>query len=382
MYKYDVYVSSVITNITETTCGKPVRDKGQQYNVVSITLGVISAAVLLVRLGYKLFIAHTDLGLDDWFIVATVITGVPTTIITSLGSIPNGLGRDIWTLEPRQITNFIHYFYFMSWLYFLDLALMKTSLLFFYLRIFPKKPIRILLWCTIAFNAVWGVTFALILAFDCQPISYFWTYWDGEHVGTCLNTNAIGWANAAISIAEDIWMLAIPLSQLRSLQLHWKKKVGVAIMFCTGAFVTVISIVRLQSLITFANSSNATWDNLPVSLWSTIEINVGIICACMPTMRLLLLKMFPKLSSTYRNMSGYYAGGATNQSKLKHSRSKTPANDGLTSSRINYSRSYTVQFQDAKASSQVQLNHLGREGFEAKSTVSECSAEDSNQAVI
>jgi hypothetical protein len=31
---------------------------------------------------------------------------------------------------------------------------------------------------------------------------------------------------AAISIAEDVWMLAIPLSQLPSLQLHWKKKIG------------------------------------------------------------------------------------------------------------------------------------------------------------
>ena len=227
-------VLSDITNITESTCGAPIRNKGHQYNIVSITLGVISATVLLLRLGYKLFIARATLGFDDWFILATVLTGVPTTIITSLGSIPNGLGRDIWTLEPQQITDFIHYFYFMSWLYYLDLAMLKMSLLFFYLKIFPGKGIRRVLWCTAGFNAVWGVLFALLSVLECQPISYFWTYWDGEHIGSCLNTNAIGWANASISIAEDIWMLAIPLSQLRSLQLHWKKKIGVGIMFCTG----------------------------------------------------------------------------------------------------------------------------------------------------
>lgn len=136
--------------------------------------------------------------------------------------------------------------------------------------------------------------------------------------------------------------------------------------------VTVISIVRLQSLITFANSTNATWNNLPVSLWSTIEINVGIICACMPTLRLLLLRMFPKLSTTYRNASGYY--NATG-SRSKPTRSRTFGQDGLaTPGHINYSRTYTVQFQEAKTSSQVQLSDLGREGFEAKSTVSECSA--------
>lgn len=82
--------------------------------------------------------------------------------------------------------------------------------------------------------------------FQCKPISYFWDQWDGLHSGTCpINTNSLGWANgkhtyldlesnryssniliAAISIVEDVWMLAIPLSQLHSLQLHWKKKIG------------------------------------------------------------------------------------------------------------------------------------------------------------
>jgi hypothetical protein len=42
------------------------------------------------------------------------------------------------------------------------------------------------------------------------------------------------WANAASSIVLDLWMLVLPLSQLRVLQLHWKKKVGVALMFSVG----------------------------------------------------------------------------------------------------------------------------------------------------
>lgn len=37
-----------------------------------------------------------------------------------------------------------------------------------------------------------------------------------------------------MSIALDLWILAIPLWQLRSLKMHWKKKVGVALMFCVG----------------------------------------------------------------------------------------------------------------------------------------------------
>lgn len=42
----------------------------------------------------------------------------------------------------------------MAWLYFLQLALLKTSLLFFYLKIFPNKIVRRLLWGTLVFNGL------------------------------------------------------------------------------------------------------------------------------------------------------------------------------------------------------------------------------------
>lgn len=95
----------VVKNVSSTACGLPVRDEGTHYNIVSVTLGVISGATILMRLGFKLFIAKTGLGFDDWFILATILVGVPSSVITSEGLVPNGLGRDIWTLKPQQITN-------------------------------------------------------------------------------------------------------------------------------------------------------------------------------------------------------------------------------------------------------------------------------------
>lgn len=162
-------------NVTSTLCGAPVRDAGPSYNVLSIALGCISAAVLLLRLGYKLLVAHVPLGWDDGAIMATLAFGVPGTVITSLGTIPNGLGRDTWTLTAAQITDFVHYFYFMEWLYFVSLGFLKLSLLFFYLKIFPQKGIRTVLWATIAYTVLWTVIFALLAVFNCNPISFYWT---------------------------------------------------------------------------------------------------------------------------------------------------------------------------------------------------------------
>jgi hypothetical protein len=81
--------------------------------------------------------------------------------------------------------------------------------------------------------------------------------------------------------------------------------------------VTVVSIIRLKSLIEFANSTNPTCeqtfcfpfsclpsdlggqelivigDYVPLGYWSGVEVNVGVICACLPAIRSLIVRACP-----------------------------------------------------------------------------------------
>src|SRR4051812_48095024 len=98
-------------NMTMTTCNAPVRDKTLLFRTVNITLGVISAVCVLLRITYKVIVTVYELGLDDYFILITLIAGVPSTVISDRGTAANGLGKDIWTLHPYQVTNFVKYFY-------------------------------------------------------------------------------------------------------------------------------------------------------------------------------------------------------------------------------------------------------------------------------
>lgn len=311
-------------NVTQTICGAPIRDRSGTANNLAMSLGIISGVVVLIRTGFKLW-SGLGVASDDLAILLTFFAGLPSTVMLVVGVGAHGLGRDVWAVPFDSIEKFGMYFYIIEVLYFALVSFLKMSLLLFFLRIFPTPIVRRLLWGTIAFNVTFGLTFIFVGIFQCQPISYYWQKWDGEHEGTCMNINAVGWANAAISIALDIWMLAIPLSQLKSLNLHWKKKVGVGIMFSVGTFVTIVSILRLQSLVSFATSTNLTWDQYDVSNWSTIEINVGIICACLPTLRLILVRMFPRqLATTKYSGNKYYA----NQGKsTPRSRSRTVGDD-------------------------------------------------------
>jgi hypothetical protein len=72
-------------------------------------------------------------------------------------------------------------------------------------------------------------------------------------------------------------------------------------------------MLRLRSLVHFANTTDMTWDYLEASLWSVLECQVGIICACMPSIRLGMTRLFPKLlgSSVNSITKETYGNGAT-----------------------------------------------------------------------
>ncbi|UNI13699.1 hypothetical protein JDV02_000420 [Purpureocillium takamizusanense] len=288
-------------NLTETACDRPVRDSSGTLIALNNTLGIITGLFVLQRFAFKIF-SRLSIHLDDWFTLLTTLVGVPATVINRYGLPPNGIGRDVWTLTEQQITSFGRFFYAMEVIYFTQVALLKLALLFFYIRIFSgaAESVRALLWGTTVLTVGFGIAFVVAAVFQCDPVSFFWTRWDDEQgQGRCMSINAIAWSNAAISIALDVWMLALPISQLKQLDLSWRKKTGAGIMFCTGAFVTVVSILRLKLLVDFGSDSiNPTWDNFQITCWSTVEMNVGIICVCLPSLRLMIIRTFPRVLNT------------------------------------------------------------------------------------
>jgi hypothetical protein len=228
-------IKPVAKNATQTLCHAPIRDSSGTFYNVDVILGIVTGVLVAFRVGFKLVVIRLGLDWDDWFVIASLFVGIPGTILGALGTVTNGLGKDIWTLTPTQITNFGRFFYASELLYFSNVPLLKMSLLCFFLRIFPAPGIRRIIFFTMGANGLFGIAFLAAAIFQCTPISFFWDKWDGEHRGTCMDINALAWANAALSIALDVWMLGIPLSQLPALRLHWKKKIGVGMMFCVGA---------------------------------------------------------------------------------------------------------------------------------------------------
>ncbi|PCH05242.1 Hypothetical protein PENO1_023430 [Penicillium occitanis (nom. inval.)] len=143
------------------------------------------------------------------------------------------------------------------------------------------------------------------MIFQCTPISFFWDGWTGEYVGKCININTFSWIRAAIEIIIDLAIISLPIPLLLGLKLNWHKKLQILSMFSVGFLITLVSILRLESLVRFSKSTNSTYDNAPAVYWSVLECDIAIVCACMPALRIILGAILPKyFGSNFNSITG------------------------------------------------------------------------------
>lgn len=103
-----------------------------------------------------------------------------------------------------------------------------------YNRIFQARNFRILIWVAMGIVSAYGLAFLLVFALQCKPPSYSWLDWSQGTELECLNIADMSWAMAAFNIFLDIVVIVIPIPQLLSLQLSWRKKLQVTALFCLG----------------------------------------------------------------------------------------------------------------------------------------------------
>lgn len=118
--------------------------------------------------------------------------------------------------------------------------------------------------------------------------------------------------------------------------------------------VCIISILRLHSLYDASRSSDLTWDNAHSATWSCVEINVGISCASLPTLKACISRFFPRVFHTATHSA---PGGIVHGASFPHQRRPSnhetwthlpSGNDHKHMSRFTIGGSATKGFQDRK----------------------------------
>ncbi|KAL8979692.1 MAG: hypothetical protein Q9205_005040 [Flavoplaca limonia] len=201
----------------------------------------------------------------------------------------------------------------------------KTSICFFYLTL--AKNQQIFKWATIATLAVVnvaGLALTLLNIFQCRPVDGAFRDTVPENV-KCLDIIALYLSSAPINIITDLALLILPMPILTAMRLPRNEKLILIVTFSFGAFVTAVDVVRIAYLqnaslsrvehtsgSSIANQRDFSWIASLSFMWSAVEVDVGIICACVPGVKPLAAKLFPKLLGRIKHARdyGYHHYGA------------------------------------------------------------------------
>ncbi|KAH6892391.1 hypothetical protein B0T10DRAFT_559979 [Thelonectria olida] len=312
------------TNATVNACGVPPNDASATVIGIPASFGSLALLLVIIRVWGRIAVTKVNLDWDDYLIMAAVVfASVLNFVCYPMAT--HGMGKDLWAIPFPDLYMTFKLLYVAEIFYMVAEMLVQMSLLAFYIRVFPGASVfvRRASWALMGVVACFGIANTCSMIFQCTPIPFFWKGWSGEVKGRCIDINLFSWIRAAIEIAIDVAILSLPLPSVVKLQMNWKKKVQVLIMFALGFVITIISIIRLQSLIQFSKTSNPTFDNSPAIYWSVLECDMFIICACMPAIRSVLSKVAPAFFGSYAKRSypssgGYYRHDGSKEESSKH----------------------------------------------------------------
>jgi hypothetical protein len=124
-----------------------------------------------------------------------------------------------------------------------------------------------------------GVTFA------CKPIAGSWDLALAP-TARCISKKKFYLGGSIPNVVTDIILVIMPGPYVWKLHAPIAQRIVLAGIFALGAFVAIVSIIRLSILVdTTSVVLDLTYTFKDVYLWSLIEIQVGLICICLPSLR-------------------------------------------------------------------------------------------------
>jgi hypothetical protein len=140
----------------------------------------------------------------------------------------------------------------------------KAAILLFLTRVFA--PYKTYVKCIYGFLGVMAVYYAIMLVLKvviCRPIPYFW---GGAEDGQCFNQRILILVDNVISLVSDIVVLLLPCPLTRNLQVGWKAKVKIGVVFGVGGIACIFSLVRLVFIVNEGNSPDQTYAFVQINL--------------------------------------------------------------------------------------------------------------------
>ncbi|KAK4189740.1 hypothetical protein QBC35DRAFT_492248 [Podospora australis] len=239
---------------------------------------------------------------SDWLILAALVSGTGITAEMFYGVAEKAMGYPLGgTIEdPYAVTGRLNRAKHLELGYLLigilSLGLIKLSITFLYWHLFAKVIFRRFLIVWMVLIVIWMVGFILAGLLECGAhlTALFGTPQDYlDHCGSAMPS---GYGLVGSDVLTDLVTLLIPVPVLMTLQMNKRTRVLTLLTFAIGSLSVGASVAKAYIYIT-ATLGLATEDAISIltgiAIWNYVEVHVGIIAACGPTLRAILSRILP-----------------------------------------------------------------------------------------
>ncbi|MCJ1383830.1 hypothetical protein MMC17_006944 [Xylographa soralifera] len=179
------------------------------------------------------------------------------------------------------------------------LGALTLSVVMLYRRIFVGQTFRFVSLIVCILIMAWTVAFFFATLFECgRDFSLLW-----QSLATfkydCADYKNIQLGHAVSDVVTDLIVLTLPLPVIWKLHMDTARKIALSFIFLLGLFSTAagtahLAIVAEDIYETTTGSRDVRGVETNATVWSYVEVCVGVVAACLPTLRPIIDRRTPE----------------------------------------------------------------------------------------
>ncbi|MCJ1311736.1 hypothetical protein MMC25_005409 [Agyrium rufum] len=226
---------------------------------------------------------------DDFLTAATFVCCAQSAVV--FFEVHKGFGQVASNIEPKNLPSLGKAVYASDVLYIIALYFAKCSVAYLFLRITPYRSHSIASWGSIVLTSVWAVASICLITIQCNPTHPLQNL-DGQCKHLFVRWAIIG----GFDIFTEIVLFSLAVYMVANLQMGWKAKATIILVFSSRLPVIAAAAMRLRFLQIQIPSMDPTFAGALTAVWTQIELNYSIMASTLPC----LGPFITPFSSSYR----------------------------------------------------------------------------------
>ncbi|KAH6667773.1 hypothetical protein B0J14DRAFT_171900 [Halenospora varia] len=288
------------TDLSSPTGSVPLDvNKGPEILGAIVTTTILAFIVGVLRL-YVRFRMIRVAGFDDYFMMAGMICSLVSLGVNIPDVILYGAGRHVaYISPPSKITTGLKLNFITQPVLLSGVTFVKVSIGFFLLRFAPDNWYRRCLICANTFLLLITTFFVITLFVQCRPLAAVWDF-SLRPTARCWDPSVLrkmSYTNSSLNIVTDLGFALLPWPILWNLRINQRVKMALLGVMSLGLFACAAGIVKLSILSSYGRSGDFLYDSTGLTIWTTTELNVGILAGSIPCLKPLLKAILGKHGS-------------------------------------------------------------------------------------